>query len=60
MSESSLYLAISEEAAKAERGGYYQQASQLWSNCSRMAYTIKNRHWATCRAEFCSKRGVLG
>ncbi|BAC96906.1 hypothetical protein [Vibrio vulnificus YJ016] len=59
MIESSLYLAISEEAAKAERNGRYQQAVQLWLNCSRLAYTTTNQHWATCRAQFCSKRGVV-
>lgn len=60
MIESSLYLTIAEEAAEAEREGRYKRAAELWTNCSDLAYTKKNQHWATCRAEFCSKRGVLG
>ncbi|HDY7526843.1 ANR family transcriptional regulator [Vibrio vulnificus] len=60
MLESTLYLAIAEEAAQAERSRRYKQAVQLWKNCSRLAYTTKNQHWATSRAEFCSKRVVMG
>ncbi|HDY7976479.1 TPA: ANR family transcriptional regulator [Vibrio vulnificus] len=60
MIESSWYLSFAEEAAKAERQGRYREAEERWLDSSAVAFNEINRHWATCRAEFCSKRGVLG
>ncbi|HAS6390082.1 ANR family transcriptional regulator [Vibrio vulnificus] len=60
MIESSWYLTWAEQAAQAEREGRYREAAARWLNSSEVAFTETNRHWATCRAEFCSKRGVMG